>query len=73
MGNFFGSVFYSVRLHVFIDCSSLTSEKIEDFHPQKSIVVTPDKMATFYAKHSVDDEVYPLISKKGPRIVCQSI
>jgi hypothetical protein len=50
---------------VFIDWSSLTSKQIEDFDPRKSIVVTPDKMAAFYGNHSVDDEVYSLISKKG--------
>lgn len=56
-----------VMCMVFIDRSSLTSQKIEDFHPRKSIVVTPDKMAEFYTNYSVEDEVYPLISKKEHR------
>lgn len=41
----------------------LTRNQIEEFHPQKSIVVTPAKMVTYYANHSLEREVYPLLCK----------
>ncbi len=39
-------------------------QQVEDFHPRKSIVVTPDKMAAFYENHTVEGEVFQLIRKK---------
>lgn len=33
---------------------------IEEFMPQKSIVVTPDKMAAFYSHHRLEKEAIPL-------------
>jgi hypothetical protein len=37
--------------------------QIEDFPPKKTIVVTPAKMAAFYASHALDKEIHPLVCK----------
>lgn len=36
---------------------------IAEFQPKNSIIITPDKMATFYAEHTVENEAYDLIRK----------
>jgi len=41
----------------------LRSTKIEEFPAKKSIVVTPSKMAAYYAAHTLDKEPHPLLSK----------
>ena len=43
----------------------LTTRKIDEFVPKKSIVVTPDKMYTFYANHSIDRETHPIAGKQA--------
>ncbi|KAI9055854.1 hypothetical protein LZ554_000793 [Drepanopeziza brunnea f. sp. 'monogermtubi'] len=35
---------------------------IEEFSPKKTIVITPTKMAAYYAAHSVDKEPHPLLT-----------
>lgn len=39
------------------------SLKVEDFNPKKSIVVTPVKMATYYANYPLEKEPHPLLCK----------
>jgi hypothetical protein len=36
--------------------------QIDDFPPKKSIVVTPSKMAAYYASHALEKEPHPLLS-----------
>ena len=40
----------------------LANHIIEDFTPKKSIVVTPTKMAAFYAGNALEKEIHPLVS-----------
>ncbi|KAJ4423449.1 hypothetical protein N0V82_001922 [Gnomoniopsis sp. IMI 355080] len=35
---------------------------IEEFMPQRSIVITPEKMAAFYSHHRLDKEIFPFIT-----------
>lgn len=39
------------------------ARQIDDFPPRKSIVVTPSKMAAYYASHAIDKEPHPLPGK----------
>ncbi|KAN0113022.1 hypothetical protein V8E51_005973 [Hyaloscypha variabilis] len=40
----------------------LANHIIDDFPPRKSIVVTPTKMAAYYASHALEKEPHPLLS-----------
>lgn len=40
----------------------LANHIVEDFHPKKSIVVTPTKMATYYTNYTLEKEPHPLLS-----------
>lgn len=44
--------------------------QIDEFMPQKSIVIPPDKMAAFYSHHKVDNEAYPLTGKATTSDLC---
>ncbi|RDL39010.1 uncharacterized protein BP5553_03350 [Venustampulla echinocandica] len=40
----------------------LANHIIDDFQPKKSIVVTPEKMAAYYSRYSLQNEPHPLLS-----------
>lgn len=40
----------------------IANHLIDDFPPKKTIVVTPAKMAAYYASHALDAEKHPLVS-----------